>query len=97
MQAFALRSQIEIAVTLLIIVLFRQLGIVKETKEFTWGEIMAEEQSNKSLEKEMQELLDIVSNLPSGILAVISLAFSRDSVRVQRDPKNLRTCNGMAV
>ena len=58
-QAFALRSQIEIAVTLLIIVLFRQLGIVKETKEFTWGEIMAEAQSTKSLEKEMQELLEL--------------------------------------
>ena len=54
-----MRSQIEIAVTLLIIVLFRQLGIVKETKEFTWGEIMAEAQSTKSLEKEMQELLEL--------------------------------------
>lgn len=69
-KAFALRSQIEIAVTLLIIVLFRQLGIVKETKEFTWGEIMAEAQSTKSLEKEMQERMEkmeasILANLAS--------------------------------
>eukprot|EP00438_Fugacium_kawagutii_P027032 Skav201243 [mRNA] locus=scaffold3106:53466:55402:- [translate_table: standard] len=44
-----------IAVTLLIIVLFRWLGIIKETKEFTWGEIITEKQSAQSTAKDRAE------------------------------------------
>ena len=41
--ALALTTYIEMAVTVVVILILRQLGYVKEIKKFTWGEIMNEQ------------------------------------------------------
>ena len=45
--ALALTTYIEMVVTVIIILAFRQLGIIKEIKTFTWGEMVNEQQDPK--------------------------------------------------
>ena len=52
--ALALTTYIEIAVTLVVIVILRQLGFVKEIKKFSWEEIMNEQRDPELEQKELE-------------------------------------------
>ncbi|CAE7678933.1 unnamed protein product [Symbiodinium sp. CCMP2456] len=53
--ALALTTYIEMAVTVVVILILRQLGCVREIKKFSWGEILNEQRDPELERKEMEE------------------------------------------
>eukprot|EP00438_Fugacium_kawagutii_P006687 Skav219099 [mRNA] locus=scaffold1574:177370:185828:+ [translate_table: standard] len=74
--ALALTTYIEMAVTLVVVVILRQLGCVKEIKKFTWGEIMNEQRDEQLEQKEMEERME--ANI------IVNLEANRDSLKGQQ-------------
>ena len=71
--ALALTAYIEIVVTILLILLLRALGCIKEVKQFSWGEIVNEQLDAKQAEAEMQERMqaNIRAEIKAEIMAEI--------------------------